>query len=110
MLANPVRMKLEICQTRLDNMESDRARSASFFTDLILMVIGVTSILGTALAVVSLGRSASADPDQTVYDFGAGDLTTWISTQPIDVIILISTIISVLMVAGFIVARRRSEV
>lgn len=109
-LANPVRMKLEICQTRLDNMESDRARSASFFTDLILMVIGVTSILGTALAVVSLGRSASADPDQTVYDFGAGDLTTWISTQPIDVIILISTIISVLMVAGFIVARRRSEV
>lgn len=109
-LANPVRMKLEICQTRLDNLESDRARSASFFTDLILMVIGVTSILGTALAVVSLGRSASADPDQTVYDFGAGDLTTWISTQPIDVILLISTIISVLMVAVFVVARKKSEV
>lgn len=109
-LANPIRTKLEICQTRLDNLESDRARSASFFTDLILMVIGVTSILGTALAVVSLGRSASADPDQTVYDFGAGDLTTWISTQPIDVILLISTIVSVLMVAVFVVARKRSEV
>ena len=109
-LANPVRMKLEICQTRLDNLESDRARSASFFTDLILMVIGVTSILGTALAVVSLGRSTSADPDQTVYDFGAGDLTTWISTQPVDVILLISTVISVLMVAVFVVARKKSEV
>lgn len=109
-LANPVRMKLTICQTRLDSLESERARAASFFTDLILMVIGVTSILGTALAVVSLGRSASADPDQTVYDLGAGELTTWIATQPIDVILLISTIISVLMVAVFVVARKRSEV
>lgn len=108
-LADPVKNKLEICQTRLDNIESERSRSASFLTDLILMVIGVTSILGTALAVVSLGRSASADPDQTVYDLGAGDLTTWIATQPIDVILLISTIVSVLMIAAFVMARRWSE-
>ena len=108
-LANPVKDKLQICQSRLDAIESERARSASFFTDLILMVIGVTSILGTALAVVSLGRSASADPDQTVYDLGAGDLTTWIATQPIDVILLISTIISVLMVIAFIMARKKSD-
>ena len=108
-LANPVKDKLQICQSRLDAIESERARSASFFTDLILMVIGVTSILGTALAVVSLGRSASADPDQTVYDLGAGDLTTWIATQPIDVILLISTIISVLMIIAFIMARKKSD-
>lgn len=108
-LARPVQMKLQICQTRLDNIDSERARAAGFFTDLILMVIGVTSVLGTTLAVVSLGRSASGDPNQTVYDLGAGDLTTWIATQPIDVILLISTIISALMVIAFVVARRRSD-
>lgn len=108
-LADPVQMKLQICQTRLDTIESERARSAGFFTDLILMVIGVTSILGTALAVVSLGRSASADPNQTVYDLGAGKLTTWIATQPMDVILLISTIVSVLMVIAFVAARKKSE-
>lgn len=108
-LADPVQMKLQICQSRIDNIESERARSASFFTDLILMVIGVTSILGTTLAVVTLGRDASVDPNQTVYDLGAGDLTTWIATQPVDVILLISTIISGLMVAAFVVARKRSE-
>lgn len=108
-LADPVQMKLQICQTRLDNIDAERARSAGFFTDLILMVIGVTSVLGTTLAVVSLGRSASSDPNQTVYDLGAGDLTTWIATQPIDVILLISTIISALMVIAFIFARKRSD-
>lgn len=108
-LANPVQMKLTICQSRIDNIEAERARSASFFTDLILMVIGVTSILGTALAVVTLGRDASVDPNQTVYDLGAGDLTTWIATQPIDVILLISTIVSALMVIAFVFARKKSE-
>ena len=108
-LENPVQTKLRICQTRLDDIDGERARSASFFTDLILMVIGVTSILGTMLAVVSLGRSTSADPDQTIYDLGAGDLTTWIATQPVDVILLISTIISVLMVIAFVIARKKSE-
>lgn len=108
-LENPVQTKLRICQTRLDDIDGARARSASFFTDLILMVIGVTSILGTMLAVVSLGRSTSADPDQTIYDLGAGDLTTWIATQPVDVILLISTIISLLMVIAFVVARKKSE-
>ena len=108
-LEKPVQTKLRICQTRLDDIDGARARSASFFTDLILMVIGVTSILGTMLAVVSLGRSTSADPDQTIYDLGASDLTTWIATQPVDVILLISTIISLLMVIAFVVARKKSE-
>ena len=108
-LADPVSTKLQICQARIDNIENERRRSASFFTDLILMVIGVTSILGTALAVVSLGREASVDPNQTVYDLGAGDLTTWIATQPIDVILLISTIVSALMVIAFVFARKKSE-
>lgn len=108
-LADPVSTKLQICQARIDNIENERRRSASFFTDLILMVIGVTSILGTALAVVSLGREASVDPNQTVYDLGAGDLTTWIATQPIDVILLISTIVSALMVLAFVFARKKSE-
>ena len=59
--------------------------------------------------MVTLGRDASVDPNQTVYDLGAGDLTAWIATQPMDVILLISTIISALIVAAFIVARKRSE-
>lgn len=108
-LEKPVQAKLRICQTRLDDIDGARARSASFFTDLILMVIGVTSILGTMLAVVSLGRSTTADPDQTIYDLGASDLTTWIATQPVDVILLISTIISLLMVLAFVIARKKSE-
>lgn len=108
-LVDPVRMKLDICQSRLDAIDRERARSSAFFTDLILMVIGVTSILGTALAVVGLGRGASSDPNQAMYDLGAGQLTTWISAQPIDVILLISTIVSVLMILAFVLARRSSD-
>ena len=72
------------------------------------MVIGVTSILGTALSIVGLGRGTSEDPNQAMYDFGAGSLTGWISAQPIDVIVLISAIISLLMIIAFISARRTS--
>lgn len=108
-LEKPVEAKLQICQTRLDNIDSERARSAGFITDLILMVIGVTSILGTMLAVVSLGRGTSSDPNQTIYDFGAGDVTTWIATQPVDVILIISTMVSLIMIMAFVVARKKSE-
>ncbi len=107
-LIEPIKMKLDVCQSRLTGIDNEKAESSAFFTDVILMVIGVTSILGTALSIVGLGRGTSEDPNQAMYDFGAGSLTGWISAQPIDVIVLISAIISLLMIIAFISARRTS--
>lgn len=107
-LEEPVRDKLRICRERLEALASDRAARSAMFTDIILMTIGVTSVLATAIALVQFGRDASADPGQSAFDLGRSRITYWFSAQSIDTIVLVSALVSLVLVIVFVWKRRQS--
>lgn len=102
----PVRFKIQTCDRRLAELAARRNARSALFTDLILLGIGVTSILGTALAVSEFGRSASNSVDQSAYDLGRSSLIEWFAGQPADAILVTSGMISVLVVALYLFFRR----
>lgn len=107
-LDSPVRQKLRLCRERLDSLASDRAARSAMFTDIILMTIGVTSILATAIALVQFGRESSTDADQANLDLARGNITYWLSSQSIDAIVLVSAIVSLALLLIFTWKRRQS--
>jgi hypothetical protein len=106
LLAQPVRFKIETCGRRLAELASRRTARSAMFTDLILLGIGVTSILGTALAVTEFGRSMASDPEMAVYDLGRSSIVEWIASQPADAILVTSGVVSVLLVIVYLFFRR----
>ena len=87
-LEQSVRFKIETCDRRLSRLAAERAARASLFTDLILLGIGVTSILATAVALTEFGRVMGNDPEMNVYDLGRSSLVQWVASQPADTILI----------------------
>lgn len=108
LLEDPVHDKLEICKVSLESLAEDRAARSSMFTDIILMSIGVTSVLATAIALVQFGRDAGQDSSQSVFDLGNGSITSWVSSQSMDAILIVSLILSMVLLIVFIWKRRQS--
>lgn len=108
LLEGSVREKVDICKERLTSLAEDRAARSAMFTDIILMSIGVTSVLATAIALVQFGRGAGQDPSQSVFDLGNGSITSWLSSQSMDAILIISLLLSIVLVTVFIWKRRQS--
>lgn len=108
LLEDPVRDKVDICKERLASLAQDRASRSAMFTDIILMSIGVTSVLATAIALVQFGRDASQDPSQSIFDLGNGSITSWLSSQSMDAILIISLLLSIVLIVVFIWKRRQS--
>jgi hypothetical protein len=106
LLAQPVRFKIEICDRRLAELAARRTARSGMFTDLILLGIGVTSILATALAVTEFGRSMANDPDMAVYDLGRSSMVEWVAAQPADAILIASGVVSLLLVVMYLFFRR----
>ena len=108
LVEEPVRFKITICDRRLAELNTDSQARANTVTDVILLAIGVTSILGTALALSSFGRSMATDPSQAGYGSATSAITEWFAAQPADSIVIGSLLISALLVALFIAIRRSS--
>jgi hypothetical protein len=106
LIEEPVLYKVQVCEQRLADLAAKRAARSTLFTDLILLSIGVTSILGTALGVTEFGRMMAADPGLAGYDVTSGDATTWFASQPSDAILLGSGVVSLLLVALYFFFRR----
>lgn len=106
LLAQPVRFKIEICDRRLAELAARRTARSGMFTDLILLGIGVTSILATALAVTEFGRSMANDPDMAAYDLGRSSMVEWVAAQPADAILIASGVVSLLLVIMYLFFRR----
>lgn len=101
-----VRTKTDACEQRIASLQAKRSARAALYTDLILLTIGVTSILGTSLLLADFGRKLFTDPALAGYDIGRGDLLSWIAAQPSDAIILVSGAISALLVLVYLFLRR----
>jgi hypothetical protein len=105
-LEGPVQFKIEVCGRRLGELAARRAARSALFTDLILLGIAVTSILGTAVAVTEFGREISTDPDSAVYDLGGSSIVEWVASQPADAILIASAVASVVLVVLYLFFRR----
>ena len=106
LLAQPVRFKVGVCDRRLAELAARRTARSVMFTDLILLGIAVTSILGTALSVTEFGRSIANDPDMAIYDLGRSSIVEWVASQPADAILVTSGVVSVLLVVVYLFFRR----
>ncbi|MEV0806336.1 hypothetical protein [Micromonospora sp. NPDC050200] len=106
LLEQPVRFKIGICERQLAELAARRTARSAMFTDLILLGIAVTSILGTALTVTEFGRSIANDPEMAAYDLGRSSIVEWIAAQPADAIVVSSGVVSVLLVILYLFFRR----
>lgn len=106
-LRAPVEKKMELCNDRITSLTSEQQERSSIATDLILMGIGLTSLLATAVALVQFGRSALSDPGQSMFDLGNGRITSWLSSQSMDSVLLISLLLSAFLLGLFAWQRRR---
>lgn len=106
LLQEPVQFKIEACGRRLDDLTARRTARSGVVTDLILLGIGVTSIASTAVAIIEFGRTSASDSLSTGYDLGGSRFTSWFSAQPIDAVLLVSGVISVVLVLLYLYFRR----
>lgn len=109
LIEEPVRFKIELCNRRLAEIAARRSARSAVFTDVILLGIGVTSILATALAVSEFGRTSRSDPDQSAYDLGRSSLIEWFASQPADAVLVVSGVVSALLVALYLFFRRNDH-
>lgn len=105
LLGDPVRFKISSCDRRLQEMSASEQARANTITDMILLVIGVTSVLATALSLTQFGRQVGTDPSQAAYGPSSSGITEWLASQPVDAIVLSSLAISVLFVVLFFAVR-----
>jgi hypothetical protein len=106
LVEEPVRFKIGICDRRLAELAARRTARSTFVTDLILLGIGVTSVLGTALALSDFGRTMASDPGMARYDIGRNSLTAWFAAQPVDAIVMASGAVSATLVVLYLFFRR----
>lgn len=101
-----VRHKIAVCERRLDELTGQRTARATFFTDMILLAIGVTSILSTVLAFTDFGRSMATDPGMASYDTDRHRVVGWVSAQPVDTLLMCSGAISAVLILLYVHFRR----
>ena len=109
LVAAPVRSKIATCSERIQQLSDAQSRRASVWTDLILLGIAITSILGTALSVVSFGRSIGTESSMAGYDSGTTLAIEWIAAQPADAVLLSSFVASIGVAAIYLIYRQSSR-
>ncbi|WP_426246366.1 hypothetical protein [Nocardioides sp. LHG3406-4] len=105
-VVEPVTMKVEACERRLRELAEKRTARASVFTDTILLGIGITSILGTTIALTEFGRTMAVDPGMAGFDNGQSGLMGWFAGQPADLLVMASIGVSMLLAVVYFYFRR----
>ena len=100
-LEEPVSFKIDLCTRRLDDLKARRQVRSALVTDIILLLIGVTSILATALSLSDFGRSMATDVEMGPFDLGSSRLTAWFAGLPADTLLLSSGLLSLLLIVSY---------
>lgn len=109
LVAEPVREKAGLCTERVQAIAEAQARRAAIWSDLILLGIAITSILGTALSVAAFGRTLGTESAMAGYDSGTSSVVEWLASQPADSILLVSLVVSAGIAIVYLFYRRSSE-
>lgn len=105
----PVAMKVQACERRLRELSERRSARSAIFTDVILLAIGITSILGTTLALTEFGRTMAVDPGMAGYDTGRNRVIEWIAAQPADLLLFASAGVSLMLSLVYFYFRRNNS-
>jgi hypothetical protein len=105
-LVEPVQRKITLCQERLTLLHQEEVAKSAVYTDLILLGIGVTSIFGIFLSLAEYGRTMANDVDLASYDVNSTNIVDWFARQPTDVILVISSVLSLLLVVLYFYYRK----
>ncbi|MCB1018082.1 MAG: hypothetical protein KDB10_23555, partial [Acidimicrobiales bacterium] len=109
LVKDTVALKVDACRERLDELKALRQERLGVYTDVILFTIGVTAILGTALALVTLVRETASDARLGAYDVGRDGLSGWFASQPLDAIVVASLLLSVVLLVVYVGFRHRQR-
>ena len=109
-LIQPVERKIDLCQDRLALLHQKEISKSAFYTDAILLGIGVTSIFGTALALADYGRTMATDADLASYDVNSWNFIDRFAALPTDIVLAMSFFLSLLLVVLFSYFRKRQTV
>jgi hypothetical protein len=101
--------KAAACQERIAELDRKRSARSALYTDLILLGIGVTSVVSTAVGLAEFGRVMASDRALSGYDVGRNDALSWFSAQPADAILLVSGVLSVFLIVVYLVLRRSQD-
>ena len=94
-LIEPVQHKINLCQQRLDFLHQKKIDNSSIFTDMILMGIGITAVIGLFLNLAQYGRTMAIDSDLASYDIESNfNIIDWFAVQPTDRLLIISFVVS----------------
>ena len=105
-LVNPVQRKIDLCRERLTILHQQEAAKSAVYTDMILLGIGVTSIFGTFIALAEYGRNMANDVNLASYDVNSTNIVDWFARQPTDVILVVSSVLSLLLVVLYFYYRQ----
>lgn len=109
LIEQPVLFKVELCQRRLGAAAQRQQARSSLITDVILLIVAITTIAATALALTDFGRGAATDPLSTSVDMGGNAFSNWFASQPIDTVLAISFAASAVLVVLYLYYRRRDQ-
>lgn len=105
-LVNPVQRKITLCQERLQVLHQQEAAKSAIYTDMILLGIGVTAIFGTFIALAEYGRTMANDVNLASYDVNSPNFVDWFAAQPTDVILVVSSFLSLTLVVIYFYYRK----
>lgn len=109
-LIQPVQHKIRLCEERLNLLHKKASARAAIYTDLILLLIGVTAIFGTLLGLAEYFRTMTHDVNFATYEFTNPDLVADFASLPAHSILLGAAVLSLVVVGAYYFLRRRQTV
>lgn len=104
-----IQKSIQACQDRLEVLHERASQTSTFYTELILLAIGMTSVFGILLQLTSYGRTLAGDADLAVYDGESSwNFINWVASHSTNTILVLSTVISILLLCLYVIVRRRN--
>lgn len=110
-LLEQITMGVQACNERVTELHNRATERSSVYTDLILLSIGVTSVFGILLSLLTYGREMarelSGNFSTASYEQGSFNFAAWLATHSTDGILLVAFILSAGLVALYFHFKRQ---
>lgn len=105
-ILNQIKVKIELCEQRIDILHKKASARSSLYTDMLLLSIAFISIIAFMFQVIEYGRNMSHNADLAVYDSNSLNLVNILSERPTDFAITISLGLIIIIFIAYYLFRR----
>jgi hypothetical protein len=106
-IINNAKNKLDICLQRIDSLYQVSSSRSTFFTDALLLAIGMLSIIDLSIGLSEYGRTLNTDAT-----LGVRNESTWVldlfARSPSDLMLFLCFLFIVGFVSLYLVLRRKT--